>query len=114
MKGDRDINNLIKKQLNLYSNKNSADKYNVAINTIYSKNVYAKNSSGVATDYQISANSIFTIFINDVERKFIFNEKLNVKNQTDTFEQNLYEKNIKKNFASAIREKLIAEILTLE
>ena len=38
---------------------------------------------------------------------------INIKNQTDTFEQNIYEKNIKRNFASSIRGKLISAILSL-
>ena len=42
-----------------------------------------------------------------------FNENINIKNQSDSFEQNTYEKNIKRNFASSIREKLITEILNI-
>lgn len=114
MVGDRDMNNLIKNQLAVYSNKNSTDKYKVAINTSYKKKVFAKNQAGVTTDYQISVNSIFKILTDNDEREFIFDEKINVKSQTDTFAQNLYEKNIKNNFASTLKEKLIAEILALK
>ena len=45
---------------------------------------------------------------------FKFEESINIKNQSDTFEQNIYEKNIKRNFASSIREKLISAILSLD
>ena len=114
MVGDRDMNNLIKNQLAVYSNKNSTDKYKVAINTSYKKKVFAKNQAGVTTDYQISVNSIFKILTDNDEREFIFDEKINVKSQTDTFAQNLYERNIKNNFASTLKEKLIAEILALK
>jgi hypothetical protein len=39
-----------------------------------------------------------------------FSESINIKDQADTFEQDSYEKNIKRNFASSIREKLISKI----
>ena len=113
MKGDKDMNNLIKNQLNLYSNKNSTNKYNITIDSDYKKTVYAKDSAGVATNYQISVNSVFTIFNDQESQKFNFNEKINIKNQTDTFNQNSYENNIKKNFASALREKLISKIIAM-
>lgn len=114
MNGDRVMNNLIKNQLNLYSNKNSSNIYKIVIDTNYNKIIYAKNSAGVATDYQISANSIFTVLINEKSKKFSFNEKINIKNQSDTFNQNSYEKNIKKNFASSFKDKLISEIVTMK
>jgi hypothetical protein len=39
-----------------------------------------------------------------------FSEYIIIKDQADTFEQDSYEKNIKRNFASSIREKLISKI----
>lgn len=114
MSGDRIMNNLIKNQLNLYSNKNSSNIYKIVIDTNYNKIIYAKNSAGVATDYQISVNSEFTVLINKESKKFSFNEKINIKNQSDTFNQNSYERNIKKNFASSLRDKLVSEILTMK
>ena len=42
-----------------------------------------------------------------------FNESINTKSNSNSFEQNRYEKNIKKNFASSIRQKLITEIFNL-
>ena len=73
-----------------------------------------KNSAGVVTDYELSVNSIFTVYFDQKSKKLTFSETINVKNRTDTFEQDSYERNIKRNFASSLREKLISEILTLK
>tara|TARA_X000000368_G_C23014764_1_gene705173 strand:+ start:1182 stop:1610 length:429 start_codon:yes stop_codon:yes gene_type:complete len=113
IKGDEVMNNLIKNQIKLYSNKKSNKIYNLTIDTIYVKDILTKNSSGVITDYTLSVTSIFSIDLNNQTKIFKFKEKINIKNQTDTFEQNIYEKNIKRNFASSIKEKLISAILSL-
>lgn len=114
MEGNREINNFIKNEINLYSNKNSIDKYDVTLVTKYNRSVIAKNASGVATDYELSVSGIFTVYINEKSKKIPFNESINIKNQTDSFEQNLYENNVKKNFATRIREKLISEIINFK
>ena len=114
MQGDKDMNNLIKNEINLYSNKTSINKYDIEIETEFEKQVLTKDSTGLITDYELSANSVFTIYINDNTQRATFNESINIKNQTDSFEQDIYEKNIKRNFASSIREKLISKILSIE
>ena len=114
MQGDREINNLIKNQINLYSNKDSLDKFIVSLETKYEKLVIAKDTNGTITDYKLSVNSKFIINFNEKSKNINFEENINIKNQSNTFEQNLYEKNVKKNFASTIREKLISEIINLK
>ena len=111
--GDREMNNLIKNELKLYSNKDSTNIYNLKINTVYKKEILTKNTSWVITDYRLSATSIFSLSLKDKIETFKFEENINIKSQTDTFEQNVYEENIKRNFASSIREKLISGILSL-
>tara|TARA_Y100000389_G_scaffold164088_1_gene167638 strand:- start:48 stop:500 length:453 start_codon:yes stop_codon:yes gene_type:complete len=114
LQGDRDMNNLIKNQINLYSNKNSINKFNIEIDTKYDKSVLTKSSAGLITDYELSVNSTFIVYFDQKSKKLTFSETINIKNRTDTFEQDSYEKNIKRNFASSLREKLISEILTLK
>ena len=111
--GDREMNNLIKNEIKLYSSEDSKNIYNFKLNTNYEKKIITKNSSGVITDYNLSATSIFSIDLKDKNKKLKFEESINIKNLSDTFEQNINEKNIKKNFASSIREKLISVILSL-
>ena len=109
--GDYEINNLISNEIKLYSNKDSQNIYDINIDTDFKKDILAKNSSGVITDYNLSVVSIFSINLNNKNKTFKFEENINIKNQSDIFEQNMYEKNIKRNFASSIREKLMSAIL---
>jgi len=111
--GDYEMNNLIKNEIKLYTNTDSQKIYNIKIDTDYKKAVLTKNSSGVITDYNLTTKSKVSINLKDETKIFEFEESINIKNQTDTFEQNIYEKNIKRNFASSIREKLISAILSL-
>ena len=114
MKGDKNLNNLIKNEINLYSNKNSVNKFDVKIETNYTKAVLTKDSKGLITNYKLSANTKFIIFFNEETKKIVFDETINITNQTDAFEQDIYEKSIKRNFASIIREKLISEIVNIK
>ena len=111
--GDYEMNNLIKNEIKLYSNKESAKIYKIKVDTDYKKDVLTKNSSGVITDYNLSVISVFSINLENKNKTFKFEENINIKNQTDTFEQNTYEKDIKRNFASTIREKLFSAILSI-
>ena len=111
--GDYEMNNLIKNEIKLYTNTDSQKIYNIKINTDYKKEVLTRNSSGVITDYNLTSTSEVLINLKDETKIFEFEESINIKNQSDTFEQNIYEKNIKRNFASSIREKLISTILSL-
>ena len=111
--GDYEMNNLIKNEIKLYTNTDSQKIYDIKINTDYKKEVLTKNSSGVITDYNLTTTSEVSINLKDQTKIFEFEESINIKNQSDTFEQNIYEKNIKRNFASSIRKKLISTILSL-
>jgi hypothetical protein len=111
MTGDDEINKLIKKELELYSNKQSNAKYNVSINSKYQKIIISKNSAGEATDYSLLVDTIIKFNKEGKNNILNFQESINIKNNSNSFEQNNYEKNIKKNFASSIREKFIIKIL---
>ena len=111
MRGDNEFNNFIKNEINLYSNNNSKNKYEISILSKYIKNIISKDTSGVATDFKVSVNAKISIINDEETKEFEFNEKINIKNNLNSFEQNSYERNIKKNFASSIREKLITKIL---
>ena len=112
--GDRELNSLIENQINLYSNKNSLNIFNLIIKTKFEKLVLSKEKTGSVTNYELTANSEFVISIGEKSKTVTFTETMNIDKKTDTFEQDLYEKNIKRNFASSIREKLISEIATLK
>ena len=110
MSGDIVMNKLIKNELEIVSNKDSKKEFNVKLNTTYSKEIKSKNSSGIASNYEIIVEANF-----DINSKVIkFEEKFIVKNISDSIEQKNYEDIIKKNFASSIREKLIIRLLNLQ
>ena len=111
MTGDNEINNLIKNDLKFYSNRNSNIKYNISINSNYQKIIVSKNSAGVATNYKLIAETVISFDKEDKNSIFNFNENINIKSNSNSYEQNNYEKNIKKNFASSISNKFIIKIL---
>ena len=111
MKGDNEINNLIKNELKFYSNRNSNIKYNISINSNYQKIIISKNSAGVATDYKLIAETAISFDEEGKNNILNFNENINIKSNSNSYEQNNYEKNIKKNFASSISNKFIIKIL---
>lgn len=114
MKGDNEFNNMIKNEINLYSDNNSKNKYEINILSNYKKNTISKDSTGVATNFRLSLNTKISITRDGKTKEFEFNEDISIKNNLDSFEQNNYERNIKKNFASSVREKLIIKILNTD
>ena len=110
MTGDITINNLIKNELEIYSNKNSENIYSFKLNTSYSKKIKSKNSSGIASNYEL----IFSANFNTNSETISFEEKFIIKNMSDSIEQRNYENIIKKNFAALIKEKLLIKLLNLK
>ena len=111
MTGNNEINNLIKNDLKFYSNRNSNIKYNISINSNYQKIIVSKNSAGVATDYKLIAETVISFDKEGKNNILNFNENINIKSNSNSYEQNNYEKSIKKNFASSISNKFIIKIL---
>ena len=114
MSGDNEINNYIKNELKFYSNRNSNNTHDISINSKYQKIIISKNSAGVATDYELLANVIINVDLNDKISVLDFNESINIKSNSNFFEQNNYERNIKKNFASSIVNKFKIRIFDLD
>ena len=53
--GDKEINNLIVSNLKLNNRNDSKKIINISFDTIYSKNILAKNATGAVTDYPVRA-----------------------------------------------------------
>ena len=111
MKGDNEFNNLIKKDFKLFSKNNLQKEYLLKINSDYKKVITSKNSAGVASNYNILATVEIAVKFDNKIDIFQFQESINIKPNSNSFEQQKYENNIKRNFASSIREKLIIKIL---
>ena len=110
MQGDTEMNSLINNELELNSNKESNNKFDININTTFEKKIISKNTSGAASSYQLSAKVEFTITTKDKKEKILFFENFIIENDPDSFEQRSYENTMKRNFASSIREKLLIKL----
>lgn len=113
MEGDMGINNLIRTKLKPYSEKESLNIYKVNINSEYNKLILSKDSTGKAIDLQLSLKTNFTVNYNNKTKIFILEEQINIKNESNSFEQKKYENVIRNNFASSIKEKLILKLVTI-
>ena len=94
------------------SDKNVQKIFNIQINTKYEKIVAAKNSKGSITDYLLIASATFIISDNKKKETIVFQEKENIKNNSDFAEQRNYENTIKKNFAASFVKKLNLDLLS--
>jgi hypothetical protein len=112
IEGDKTINSKIKSEIERISDKNIQKIFNIEINTKYEKIIAAKNSKGSITDYLLIATATFIIYNNEKTETIVFQEKLNVKNNSDFVEQRNYENTIKKNFASSFIKKLNLDLLS--
>ena len=108
--GDRDMINLINTRLKKYSKIKSDESFIIKIDTIYQKNVIAKDVAGKATDYQIEVTSSFNVKSEVVNKIIKINETFNVKGMDDKFEEQRYDTIIKNNIANAIVKKIILQL----
>ena len=114
MEGNKEINNLIKNQLELYSSTDSTNEFFINVNTNFQKNIISKNSSGKISKYQLYIKTEFKINKNEKIYNEYFEEKFNIKNISDQFEQDNYERIIKNNLITSIREKLILKLSNIK
>ena len=110
--GDFQTNSFIKNQLKLSSNPNSSKEIDLEISSTYEKIIIAKNAAGEATDYRINIDLNFTIIsLND--KKVNYKDSINIKNTSENFEQIEFEREFKRNFASATKDKLVLYLLSI-
>lgn len=112
IEGDKIINSKIKSEIERISDKNIQKIFNIEIDTKYEKIIAAKNSKGSITDYLLIATGTFIISNNEKTETIVFQEKQNVKNNSNFVEQRNYENTIKKNFASSFVKKLNLGLLS--
>ena len=114
MQGDNILNNSLKNQLTIASNKESKNIFNISLITDYKKTIVSKDTTGIATDYKLQTTVNFIVTKNEIKKKFILSESLDIKNEGENFEQTSYENSIKRNFAISIKHKLIPYLLTFD
>ncbi len=114
MSGDKILNNSLKNQLTIASNKESLNIFNLSFNTNYKKMIISKNTAGLATNYKLQATINFKINKNGINKIITLRESLDIKNEGENFEQTNYENSIKRNFAISIKEKLIQYLIRFD
>ena len=114
LNGDKDINNLIVNNLKRISKKSSKNTINISFNTVYTKKILAKNNKGTITDYQSNVETTFIITKKNSTENFVVEEKFNFQKMADKYEEKNYERDIKKNFASSISQKLVLRLAIIE
>ena len=112
--GDTVINNYLKNQLNILSDKESVNIFNISFVSKYERTTIAKDSAGVATDYRLVAEIEFNINKNGVNKIITFTENINIKNEGENFEQRNYENSIKRNFVLSIKNKLVTYLINFD
>ena len=111
--GDRDMSSYLQKGLSLYENQNNKNKYKIEINTSLSKEILVKDKSANTTDYKLigTAKMIFIKYevdeTNIKSREITFEEVINIKKDTNNFEQTTYEYISKINLTEIILNKII-------
>ncbi len=114
MKGGNKINQLIKSKLKIYNKVGAQKKYEISIKSDFGKSTISKDASGAITDYQIFVRANFEIKYDDKIENVSFEEKINIKKISNTFEQRKYENTVISNFAESIKDKLILKLSSLK
>ena len=111
-----EINQILINNLKRFINKkNKLKLLNLKIKSSTNKTTISKNLKGNAERYLIEVKVNLIIFENEVLKKeFFFKESFNYNSQTNKFNLNKYEKNIKENLISKISDNIILEIYSLQ
>ena len=108
--GDKTINKKIRTEIKRISNSSPGKTYNIKIGTKYNKKIISKDLKGSPTDYQYTASVNFEINDNNKTEIVSYQEKQNIKKNSNLFEQRNYENTIKNNFAISFVRKLNLEL----
>lgn len=75
IEGDREINNYVTADLKRYTKLNNDKNYSIEINSIFEKNILAKNREGNTTDFELIVNTKLKI----IDNKKLINEDNELK-----------------------------------
>ena len=108
-KGDRDLNNFLKTNLNQYKDDKSNRKILIEATSEYQKIILTKNTASEVTNYKLVAKVTFLIKSNN--KKINITEEKIISSMDDKFEEARKERTAKQNFARSISNKLISELV---
>tara|TARA_Y100000816_G_scaffold271768_1_gene236597 strand:+ start:106 stop:564 length:459 start_codon:yes stop_codon:yes gene_type:complete len=112
--GDAEINNIIDKKLKKFKKTKSGEKISISTFSSYEKIPQSKNLSGKTTDYLIVIKTSFEIETNNNTKSLIFREEFLLKNFSNKFEENNFEKIKKENSIDLIINKLVIQISQMQ
>ena len=115
IKGNSQVNSIVKNKLKKYLNNNHQKKYDVEILTNYKKVSVAKDATGNTTNFKLIIDLNLNYMEIDAEQKnqiknIFFSEELNIKRNENNYEQNNYEQIIIKNMTEILTEKIILHL----
>jgi hypothetical protein len=108
-KGDRDLNNFLKTNLDQYKDDKSGKKILIEVASKYEKIILTKNTASEVTNYKLIAK--VTFLIKPTNKKINITEQEIISSMDDKFEESRKERAIKQNFAKSISNKLISELV---
>ena len=114
MKGDNQINELIKTELKNYFKTDTKNEYILKINTNFQKDIITKDATGKPLEFRLKLTTNVNINFGEKNKETEFNETFNITNSSDTFELKKYENIVKRNFARSTKEKIIFKIVSLK
>ena len=106
IKGDKELNNFINRELERISNRTSPNEYKIKVNSKFDKIIISKDSKGSPLEFELLANIDFEIDSDNFKKSISFKEKQNRQKISDLFQQRNYELTIKENFAVSIVRNL--------
>ena len=113
--GDREINLKIKQKLNNYTQEIKDINFILIITSKSEKIILAKNAAGDSTNFKIETTVNIDAFNKEkLKSNFIITESFNYDNNSNKFELKNYEKEIKRNLANIITEKLIFKLANIK
>jgi len=114
MKGDNQLNNLMRTELQRYQSSDTEKNFLINIESKYSKKTLTKDKTGNITTLRLTANIIFDVILNENKYQFSYEEGLNINKSSNSNEQSEYENVVKRNFTETIRDKLILKLIELK
>ena len=108
--GDIEINNLINKKIKKFQSTNSSKKFKIKATSSYDKISQSKDKTGKTTDFKIFINVKFEIQNQKETKTLLVAEDFVMKNFTNNFEEQKYEKIKKNNITNLIINKLLIQL----
>ena len=113
--GDREINLKIKQKLNNYTQEIKDINFILKVTITSEKIILIKNDAGDSTNFKIKIIVNIDVFNKEkLKSNFIIIESFNYDNNSNKFELKNYEKEIKRNLADIVAEKLIFKLANIK